>query len=188
MHRVWARHLARGSGGAALQVRKCVRAGIEGPGQKEIDGMTSVAERLGARVGQELAVSDWLEVDQARIDAFAACTGDYQWIHVDRERAASGPFGGTIAHGFLTLSLLPKLTGGSWASEMGLEAMLNYGLDRVRFLTPVRVGARLRNRLRLTSAEQKGAGRTLIAFENTMEIENESKPALIAHTLVMAFG
>ena len=150
--------------------------------------MTSVAERLGARIGQELAVSDWLEVDQARIDAFAACTEDFQWIHVDRERAAAGPFGGTIAHGFLTLSLLPKLTGGGWAGELGLDAMLNYGLDRVRFLTPVRAGVWLRNRLRLLSAEQKGAGRTLIAFENTMEIQGEDKPALIAHTLVMAFG
>jgi acyl dehydratase len=150
--------------------------------------MASVAEILGARVGEELAVSEWLEVDQARIDAFAACTEDFQWIHVDRERAAAGPFGGTIAHGFLTLSLLPKLTSGAWAQGLGLVAMLNYGLDRVRFLTPVRAGARLRNRLRLVSADAKGQGRTLVAFENTVEIEGEAKPALVAHTLVMAFG
>ena len=147
-----------------------------------------MAERLAERIGEELAVSDWLELDQARIDAFAACTEDFQWIHVDRERAAAGPFGGTIAHGFLTLSLLPRLTSGVWAAGMGLEAMLNYGLDRVRFLTPVRAGARLRNRLRLVSVEPKGPGRTLIAFENTVEIEGEPKPALIANTLVMAFG
>jgi acyl dehydratase len=150
--------------------------------------MASVAEILGARVGEELAVSEWLEVDQARIDAFAACTEDFQWIHVDRDRAAAGPFGGTIAHGFLTLSLLPKLTSGAWAQGLGLAAMLNYGLDRVRFLTPVRAGARLRNRLRLVSADAKGQGRTLVAFENTVEIEGEAKPALVAHTLVMAFG
>lgn len=150
--------------------------------------MTSVAETLRSRTGDELAVSDWLLVDQARIDSFAACTEDFQWIHIDRDRAAAGPFGNTIAHGFLTLSLLPRLTGGVWARELGLEAMLNYGLDRVRFLTPVRAGARLRNRLRLISVEEKGPGRTLIGFENTVEIEEEAKPALIAHTLVMAFG
>jgi acyl dehydratase len=150
--------------------------------------MPTIAEKMNARAGEELAVSDWHEVDQAQIDAFAACTGDHQWIHVDRERAAAGPFGATIAHGFLTLSLLPRLTGGVWAKDMGVEAMLNYGLDKVRFLTPVRVGSKLRNRLKLLSAEPKGAGRTLISFENTMEIEGETRPAMIAHTLVMAFG
>lgn len=148
----------------------------------------SVAETLQPRVGEELTVSDWLVVDQARIDSFAACTEDFQWIHVDRERAAAGPFGETIAHGYLTLSLLPRLTAGAWAKGLGLGALLNYGLDRVRFLTPVRAGARIRNRLRLLSAESKGRGRTLIAFENTIEIEGETKPALIANTLVMAFG
>ena len=150
--------------------------------------MTGVAEALGKRIGEELAVSDWLLVDQARIDAFAACTEDFQWIHVDRERAEAGPFGATIAHGFLTLSLLPRLTSGVWAKGLGLEATLNYGLERVRFLTPVRVGSRLRNRLRLVSVEAKGSGRTLVGFENTMEIEGEAKPALVAHTLAMAVG
>ena len=150
--------------------------------------MASVAENLAKHIGEELAVSEWLEVDQARIDAFAECTGDHQWIHVNRERAAAGPFGGTIAHGFLTLSLIPALTSGVWAQRLGLEATLNYGLDRVRFLTPVRAGSRIRNRLRLVSAEPKGAGRTLLAFENTVEIEGEAKPALIASTLAMAFG
>ena len=150
--------------------------------------MESVAERMAARVGQELAVSDWLLVDQAKIDAFAACTGDHQWIHVDVERAGAGPFGGTIAHGFLTLSLLPALTSGGWSAGLGLEATLNYGLDRVRFLTPVRAGARVRNRLKLVSAEAKGVGRTLLGFENTMEIEGESKPAFVALSLAMAFG
>ena len=150
--------------------------------------MPSVAETLGPLVGQELAVSDWVEVDQARIDAFAACTGDHQWIHVDVERAKAGPFGATIAHGFLTLSLLPHMTGGVWARGLGLEATLNYGLDKVRFLTPVRAGSRLRNRLKLASVEEKGAGRTLLGFENTVEIDGEAKPALVATTLAMAFA
>ena len=149
--------------------------------------MSDVAAQLAEKVGQELAVSDWLVVDQARIDAFAACTGDHQWIHVDVARAEAGPFGGTIAHGFLTLSLLPGLTSGAWAAGLGLAATLNYGLDRVRFLTPVRAGARVRNRVRLVSAEAKGSGRTLLCFENTMEIEGEAKPAMIAQTLAMAF-
>lgn len=150
--------------------------------------MGSVAEKLAGRLGQELAVSDWLVVDQARIDAFAACTGDHQWIHVDVARAEAGPFGGTIAHGFLTLSLIPALTGGAWSAGLELESTLNYGLDRVRFLTPVQAGSRVRNRLKLVSAEQKGPGRTLLAFENTIEIEGEGKPALVAQTLAMAFG
>ena len=150
--------------------------------------MGKVAEALRGRIGEELAVSDWLAVDQARIDAFAACTEDFQWIHVDRERAAAGPFGATIAHGFLTLSLLPRLTSGVWAAGLQLDAMLNYGLDKLRFLTPVTAGSRIRNRLRLLSVEEKGPGRTLVAFENTVEIEGAQKPALVAHTLVMAFG
>jgi acyl dehydratase len=150
--------------------------------------MPTVAERMSHLVGQELALSDWLTVDQARIDAFAKCTEDFQWIHIDQERAASGPFGGTIAHGFLTLSLLPRLTSGIWAKDLGLEATLNYGLDRVRFLTPVRAGSRLRNRLKLASVEEKRPGQTLLAFENTVEIDGEPKPAMIAHTLAMAFG
>ncbi len=149
--------------------------------------MAGIADRLAQRIGEELAVSDWMEVDQARIDAFAACTGDHQWIHVDRERAAAGPFGGTIAHGFLTLSLIPAMTSGTWAQGLGLSATLNYGLDRVRFLTPVRAGSRVRNRLKLLSADPKGSGRTLLAFENTVEIDGEPKPALIAQTLAMAF-
>jgi acyl dehydratase len=150
--------------------------------------MSKVADALQPRIGQELALSGWLLIDQARIDAFAACTEDFQWIHVERERAAAGPFGGTIAHGFLTLSLLPRLTSAGWSEGLGIEAMLNYGLDRLRFLTPVRAGARIRNRLRLHSVEPKGAGRTLIGFENTIEIEGEPRPALIAHSLVMAIG
>lgn len=145
-------------------------------------------QALTERVGEELGVSEWLVVDQARIDAFAACTEDFQWIHVDRARAEAGPFGGTIAHGYLTLSLLPRLNEGALGPALGISAMLNYGLDRLRFLTPVRAGARLRNRVRLLAVEPRGDGRTLITLENTMEIEGESKPAMVAHTLALAFA
>ncbi|OUL96967.1 MaoC family dehydratase [Paraburkholderia hospita] len=137
-------------------------------------------------VGRELGVSDWVTVDQARIDAFAACTGDRQWIHVDVERAKrESPFGGTIAHGYLTLSLLAAL-----AIEIGLippdaSAGLNYGLDKVRFMTPVKAGARVRSRVTLMSAEKKEGGRIIIKAMNELQIEGEEKPALIAESLAM---
>ncbi|WP_233886090.1 MaoC family dehydratase [Paraburkholderia flagellata] len=143
-------------------------------------------ETLGDFVGRELGVSDWVVVDQERIDAFAECTGDRQWIHVDVERAKrESPFGGTIAHGYLTLSLLASL-----AMEIGIvpkdaSAGLNYGLDKVRFMTPVKAGARVRNRVTLESAESKGGGRVLVKTMNTLEIEGEDKPALVAQTLAM---
>lgn len=143
-------------------------------------------ETLGDFVGRELGVSDWVVVDQQRIDAFAECTGDRQWIHVDVERAKrESPFGGTIAHGYLTLSLLASL-----AMEIGIvpkdaSAGLNYGLDKVRFMTPVKAGARVRNRVTLESAENKGGGRVLVKTMNTLEIEGEDKPALVAQTLAM---
>jgi acyl dehydratase len=141
---------------------------------------------LGDFVGRELGVSEWVVVDQERIDAFAACTGDRQWIHVDVERAKrESPFGGTIAHGYLTLSLLASL-----AMEIGIvpkdaSAGLNYGLDKVRFMTPLKAGARVRNRVTLESAESKGGGRVLVKTMNTLEIEGEEKPALVAQTLAM---
>ena len=137
-------------------------------------------------VGCELGVSDWVVVDQARIDAFAQCTGDTQWIHVDVERAKrESPFGGTIAHGYLTLSLLASL-----AIEIGVipgdaSAGLNYGLDKVRFMTPVKAGARVRNRMTLLAAERKGGGRVIVRTMNELQIEGEDKPALIAETLAM---
>ena len=137
-------------------------------------------------VGQELGLSDWVVVDQARIDAFAQCTGDTQWIHLNEERAKrESPFGGTIAHGYLTLSLLATL-----AIEVGLipsdaSAGLNYGLDKVRFMTPVRAGARVRSRVVLASVERKGGGRIVVKTDNELQIEGEDKPALIAQTLVM---
>ncbi|WP_168789567.1 MaoC family dehydratase [Paraburkholderia aromaticivorans] len=137
-------------------------------------------------VGRDLGVSDWVTVDQARIDAFAQCTGDKQWIHVDVERAKrESPFGGTIAHGYLTLSLLAAL-----AIEIGLipedaSAGLNYGLDKVRFMTPVKAGARVRNRVTLAAVEAKGGGRIIVKTMNELQIEGEDKPALIAESLAM---
>lgn len=141
---------------------------------------------LNEFIGRELGVSPWTLVDQARIDAFATCTGDRQWIHVDVERAArESPFGGTIAHGYLTLSLLATL-----AMEIGIvppdaSAGVNYGLDKVRFMSPVKAGARVRNRVVLLEVEDKGRGRVLIKTLNTLQIEGEEKPALAAETLAM---
>ena len=137
-------------------------------------------------VGRELGVSNWVVVDQSRIDAFAQCTGDTQWIHVDVERAKrESPFGGTIAHGYLTLSLLAAL-----AIEIGIipqdaSAGLNYGLDKVRFMTPVKAGARVRNRVTLLAVEQKGGGRVVVKTMNELQIDGEDKPALVAETLAM---
>jgi len=137
-------------------------------------------------VGRELGVSDWVVVDQARIDAFAQCTGDTQWIHVDVERAKrESPFGGTIAHGYLTLSLVASL-----AMEVGVipkdaSAGLNYGVDKVRFMTPVKAGARVRNRVTLAAVEKKGGGRVIVKMMNELQIDGEDKPALIAQTLAM---
>jgi acyl dehydratase len=140
-------------------------------------------------VGKELGVSDWLTVDQQRINDFAACTGDNQWIHVDVERAQrESPFGTTIAHGYLTLSLLPVMQFSVGTVPGGVVAALNYGADKVRFITPVKAGARIRDRITLIGAEDKGGGRTLLTSRHTIEIEGEEKPALVADTLAMLLG
>ncbi len=137
-------------------------------------------------MGQELGVSAWTTIEQERINQFADFTGDHQWIHVDVERARrESPFGSTIAHGYLTLSLAA-----SWQYELGIipadvSEALNYGLDRVRFLTPVKVGKRIRDRVVLLAAEQQDKGRLLLKTRNTIEIEGETKPALIAETLTL---
>jgi acyl dehydratase len=136
---------------------------------------------LQSQVGAELGVSDWLTIDQARIDRFARATGDLQWIHTDPVRAAAGPFGATVAHGFLTLSLLPLLfeTGFHVADiRMGI----NYGLNRVRFISPVRVGSRVRGRFRLLSYEPLVGGAQLVV-EATIELEASPKPACVAETI-----
>jgi len=137
-------------------------------------------------VGREFGPSEWLTVDQALIDQFAECTGDRQWVHVDVERAArESPFGGTIAHGYLVLSLVA-----SFSFEVGLfpadaHQVINYGADRIRFISPLRSGRRIRDRISLLSAVDKGNGRALISALHTVEIEGESKPAMIAEVLTL---
>jgi acyl dehydratase len=139
---------------------------------------------LGQFVGQELGVSDWLLIDQERINQFADCTGDHQWIHVDVERAKQESlFGTTIAHGYLTLSLAAALSMELGIIPEGVSQVLNYGLDKVRFLAPVKSGSRVRDRVVLLAAEPQGKGRLLLKFRNTIEIEGETKPALIADAL-----
>jgi acyl dehydratase len=141
---------------------------------------------IGDFVGREIGVSNWVVIDQARIDAFAECTGDKQWIHVEVERAKrESPFGGTIAHGYLTLSLLAAMSMEVGIVPKDASAGLNYGLDKVRFMTPVKAGASVRNRVTLVSAESKGNGRVLIKTMNELQIDGEDKPALIAETLAM---
>lgn len=142
-------------------------------------------ETLGAHVGRDLGVSGWVEVGQDRIDAFAACTGDRQWIHVDRARAAQSPFGTTIAHGLLTLSLLPAMNEEIGVVPAGVRHVLNYGSDRVRFLSPVRAGARVRARTALAAAVARGPGQTLVTLRSTVEVEGEGTPALVADTLAL---
>ncbi len=140
-------------------------------------------------VGKELGVSEWKLIDQCRIDAFAECTDDHQWIHVDVDRATrESPFKSTVGHGYLLLSMLAPTALEVFVKPAGIKAALNYGLDRVRFVAPVKAGSRIRNRIKLVAAEDKGGGRTLITTENTIEIEGEAKPALIAHSLAMALA
>jgi acyl dehydratase len=141
---------------------------------------------LGAHVGEVIGASSWIVVDQKRIDEFAHRTDDHQWIHVDTKRAAKeSPFGGTVAHGFLTLALLAPTIFEVMLSRVEVKQAINYGLEKVRFLAPVRAGRRVRNRVKIASMEDKGAGRTLLTTENTIEIEGEDKPALIALAQVM---
>jgi len=135
-------------------------------------------------VGQELGVSAWMTIDQERINQFADFTGDHQWIHVDVERARrESPSGSTIAHGFLTLSLAASLQYEIGIIPAGVSEALNYGLERVRFLAPVKAGARIRDRVVLLAVETRGKGQLLLKTRNTIEIEGESRPALIAETL-----
>jgi acyl dehydratase len=151
-----------------------------------MDGKNFKLDNLQEFVGQELGVSDWLTVDQSRINQFAECTGDHQWIHVDVERARrESPFGGPVAHGYFTLSLLASTALEVFIRPAGITQAFNYGLDRVRFISPVKVGARVRNRIKLLSAEEKGGSRVLLSTDNTIEIEGEDKPALTAVALAM---
>ena len=140
---------------------------------------------LPSLVGQEVGLSHWITVDQARIDAFARITEDEQFIHVDPERARTTPFGGTIAHGFLTLSLASAMSYDAVAPLDGMVMGVNYGFDKLRFLAPVPAGSNIRGRFKLLSAEDKGDGRWLLKHELTVEIEGADKPALIAEWLSM---
>jgi len=137
-------------------------------------------------VGQELGASDWVAVDQERIDRFATCTGDRQWIHVDVERAKrESPFGGPVAHGYLALSLIAAMVQELGVIPPDAATGLNYGLDKVRFIAPVKAGARARCRAKLLSAEPQDGGRLLLKLHCALEIENQPKPALVAELLCM---
>ncbi len=152
-----------------------------------IEGYT--LSTLNQFVGQELGVSQWVTIDQERVNQFADCTGDHQWIHVDVERAKrESPFGAPVAHGYLTLSMLASEEMGVNSVPPGVPQVINYGLDRVRFMTPVKVGSRIRNRVVLMSVEQQSKGRTLLKTQNTVEIEGEKKPAMVAESLMLLFG
>jgi acyl dehydratase len=140
-------------------------------------------DEIRAKIGQEVGVSSWIEVDQVRIDAFADATEDRQFIHVDPAAAAQTAFGGTIAHGFLSLSLLSRMGAEAMLLPGGLKMAINYGLDRVRFLAPVRAGTRVRGRFTLDSVEEKAPGQILMRHTVTVEIEGEDKPALTAEWL-----
>ena len=145
---------------------------------------TPVAELPGL-IGQEVGVSRWIRVDQARINAFAEITEDRQFIHIDPVAAKQTPFGGTIAHGFLTLSLASAMSYDAVEKLEGVVMGVNYGFDKLRFLAPVPAGSNVRGRFKLLSAEDKGGGRWLLKHELTVEIEGAEKPALIAEWLSM---
>jgi acyl dehydratase len=145
------------------------------------------AEAMKAAVGEELGLSDWVEVTQERIDRFAEATGDFQWIHVDRERAArESPFGAAVAHGYLTLSMLPVFIYGVMRLE-GVRQSLNYGSNRVRFPAPVMVGSRLRGRVRLKEAVDAAPDGLRVTYETTVEIEGRERPACIAETMAVHY-
>lgn len=144
-------------------------------------------DEIRSRVGEEVGVSDWILVDQARIDAFAEVTEDRQFIHVDPQAAAQTPFGGTIAHGFLTLSLLSRMAADAMLRPDGIRMGVNYGFEKVRFLAPVRAGKRVRGRFTLRSVEEKRPGQYQFVHEVAVEIEGEDKPALIAEWIGLIF-
>jgi acyl dehydratase len=139
---------------------------------------------MTALIGKEIGVSSWIALDQKRINEFARCTQDEQWIHVDVQRAATeGPFGGTVAHAFLSLSMIPATIYELLGDRLQVQTWLNYGLDKVRFMSPVKSGQRVRNHVKLLALEDKGMGRWLFTTENTFEIEGQEKPAIVAVNL-----
>ena len=144
-------------------------------------------EEIKARIGEEVGVSDWILVDQGAIDIFANVTQDHQFIHVDPEAAAKTPFGGTVAHGFLTLSLLSRMAADAMLRPEAIRMGVNYGFDKVRFMAPVRSGKRVRGRFRLDRFEEKRPGQWQFVHVVTVEIEGEDKPAVIAEWIGMMF-
>lgn len=139
--------------------------------------------------GKELGASEWFQIDQDRINAFADATLDHQFIHVDEEKAKATPFGGTIAHGYLTVSLLPYLQAQieGYVLPKGMKMGMNYGFDKLRFMAPVKVGKRIRAVAKLLEANEKKPGQWLMKYEFAVEIEGEDKPAVIAEWLLMYF-
>jgi len=148
---------------------------------------TIKAEDLQAAIGSDLGTSDWIKIEQDRVNVFADITEDHQFIHVDPERAKKTPFGGPIAHGFLTLSLLSRFSEQGGMLIEGVNMGVNYGFEKVRFLAPVKVGQRVRGHFKLKSTEEKRPGQHLFTYEVTVEIEGEEKPALIADWMGMQF-
>lgn len=144
-------------------------------------------DEIRGKVGDEVGVSSWLTIDQPRIDAFADATEDHQFIHVDAQAAAAAGFGGTIAHGFLSLSMLSRMAAEAMLVPDGIRMAVNYGLDRVRFLAPVKSGKRIRGRFVLDSVEEKAPGQLLLRHTVTVEIEGEDKPAFTAQWLGLIF-
>ena len=141
-------------------------------------------DEIDGAVGRELGPTDWVVVDQETVNAFADATGDHQWIHTDVERAKAGPFGGTIAHGYLTLSMMPRFIGDAF-KVTDASMMVNYGADKIRFTNPVPVGAKVRMKGVLASAEPKGAGK-LIKLDIQIEVDGVERPALVASILFLA--
>lgn len=150
--------------------------------------MTAVpVSELTSYIGKDLGHSEWMTIDQERVNQFADCTGDHQFIHIDEEKAKQTPFGGTIAHGFLSLSLLPTLSAGLLIRPEGLKMAVNYGLDSLRFIQPVRVGSRVRLQSTVLDVTEKKPGQWLIKTRSTLEIEGSEKPAFIAEPLSLYF-
>lgn len=138
-------------------------------------------------VGNEIGVSDWLQISQERINKFAECTGDWQWIHTDKEKAKNGPFGGTVAHGYLILSLLSYFNFQYAIFTEGIKMAFNYGLNKVRFISPVPDGAKIRHRAILKNVMEKGSKNLFLIIDNKVEIEGQDKPAMVAESVYMIF-
>jgi len=144
-------------------------------------------QEIAEKVGEQIGTSPWVEISQERINQFAEATGDHQFIHIDEEKAKQTPFGGTIAHGFLSLSLLPALSAGLMPRPEGLKMAVNYGMDSLRFIQPVRVGSRVRLHTTILDVTEKNPGQWLMKARNTLEIEGVDKPAFISEGLSLYF-